>query len=158
MESKKILFVSNNSPFGYGGTSQGLHCFLDAVLELFGREKVVVMTIAEVQVPQSYQDIKTLRIPRRGRIGQIIGFVTGNLRRFTVPLINYMKIHKEDYELCIINGSLMGKAVKALSEMQVRTAVIFHNYEIEFHKDNRTIESFKGHYLGAIRKSEKMSL
>ena len=157
MDTKKILFISNNSPFGYGGASQGLHCFLDAVLEIFGRDKVVVMTVAEAKVPQEYKDIQVIKIPKRNMIGQIVGFLMGNLRRFTTPLIKYMKLHHDEYELCIINGSLMGKAVKALSKMQLRTAVIFHNYEIEFHRDNRTIESFKGHYLGAIRKSERIS-
>lgn len=157
MVNKKVLFVAINSPFGYGGGSQGHHCFLDAVLEIFGRDKIVVMTVAEVKVPQEYQDIQVIKIPRRKIIGQIVGFLMGNLKRFTIPLIKYMKHHHDEYDLCIINGSLMGKAVKALSNMQLRTAVIFHNYEIEYHRDNRTIESFKGHYLGAIRKSERMS-
>lgn len=157
MERKKVLFIANNSPFGYGGASQGLHCFLDAVLEIYGRDKVVVMTVAEADVPQNYQDIQTIKVPRRNKLGQLLGFLTGNLRRFTTPLIKYMREHHAEYEMCIINGSLMGQAVKALSKMDVKTAVIFHNYEIEFHKDNRTPESLKGHYLGAIRRSERMS-
>ena len=157
MERKKVIFIANNSPFGYGGASQGLHCFLDAVLDIFGRDSVVVMTVAEVTVPEQYRDIQTIQIPRRGTVGQLIGFITGNLRRFISPLIAYMKEHHDEYDLCIINGSLMGKAVKALSELKVKTAVIFHNYEVEFHKDNRTIESLNGHYLGAIRRSERMS-
>lgn len=154
---KKVLFVATNSPFGYGGGSQGQHCFLDAVLEIFGRNNVVVMTVSGANVPQSYNDIQLIRVPGRGKIGQIIGFLTGNLRRFSIPLIKHMKRYHDNYEICIINGSLMGNAVKSISKMGVKIAVIFHNYEVEYHKDNRTIESFKGHYLGAIRKSESMS-
>lgn len=155
---KKILFVSATEIFIHGGGAQATHAYLDATLDVFGRENVTVMLGSQVEIPTEYSDLKYIKIKKRSRVQSWWGFFTGALSRMTNPLISYMRKNHNQYDLCIINGSLTGgKAVKIVEKLGVSTIVIFHNFEVEYHKDNKSILCLRGHYMGAIKRAEMLS-
>ena len=154
----RILFVASLNPFANGGGAQATHAYLDAVLDVFGRHNITLMISDTASIPDDYQDLEIIKIPNRNLIFQIIGYLRGYLSRFTEPLVDYLSKNKEKYKLCIINGSLVGgKAIPVLNGLDIKTAVIYHNYEVEYHRDNHTIESLKGHYFGMIKRLEGIS-
>ena len=154
----RILFVASLNPFANGGGAQATHAYLDAVLDVFGRHNITLMISDTASIPDDYQDLEIIKIPNRNLIFQIIGYLRGYLSRFTEPLVDYLSKNKEKYKLCIINGSLVGgKAIPVLNGLDIKTAVIYHNYEVEYHRDNHTIESLKGHYVGMIKRLEGIS-
>lgn len=158
MIDKKVLFVSAVDLFVNGGGAQATHAYLDASIDIFGRENVVVMLGTQISIPKEYEDLKYVRVPARSKVKSCIGFLNGSLSRMTDALLSYLRKHRDEYDICIINGSLTGgKTVKKIEKMGIRTMVIFHNYEVEYHRDNRTIISLKGHFLGAIKRAEKLS-
>lgn len=158
MNNKKVLFVAAVNPFIFGGGSQGQHCFLDATLDIFGRKNVDVMLAEESVIPKEYGDINCIFIPRRSKVQRIVQYFEGYLSRFTKPLIKYMKQHSNEYSHCIVNVSQTGgKAIPIINKLNVKTVVIFANYEVEYHKDNKTIESLYGHFLAGIKYVERIS-
>lgn len=153
---KKKLFVASLNPFLNGGGSQATRAYLDATLDLFGNENVRVMIGDEYKILEEYKDLHYITVPKRSLIEKSYEYFWGYLSRFTLPLYNYLVDHKDDYDVCIINGSLTcGRKTKSINELGIKTITIFHNYEIEYHKDNRTKESLYGHYLGIIKDLEK---
>ena len=150
---KRILYVATVNPFVRGGGSQATLAYLDSVIELFGVKNVDVMIPDETIIPKEYQNnIKYIRIKNRG-IEKYFQYINGYLSRFTKPLINYLTDNKKDYLLCIMNGSIKsGNAVKEINKLGIKTVVIHHNNEIEYHYDNKTIESLGGKFIFAIKK------
>jgi hypothetical protein len=154
----RILFVAAIDMFVNGGGAQGTHAYLDATLDIFGRDSVTVMVGDQVGIPKEYSDITFVKVPKRSSIESYVGFFTGNMSRMTKPLIEYVKTHHDEYKYCIINGSLTGgRAVKIIESYGIKTIVIFHNYEVEYHRDNKSKVSLHGHYLGSIKRAEELS-
>ena len=152
----RILYIASISPFEKGGGSQAVLCFLDSVLEVYGRNKVDVFTIEETVVPESYQDINFIKIKKRSILARFIGVPFGYIRRLTKPLMSYVKKYSNNYRICIINyGDVAGKAVPYINKQGIKSVVIHHNYEVQYHGDNKTIESFGGYFLGAIKRAER---
>lgn len=154
----KILFVASLNPFANGGGAQATHAYLDACLDIYGSSNVSLMIDDTALIPNEYQNLEVIRVPNRNLINQSIGYLRGFLSRFTESLLDYLVKNREQYKLCIINGSLVGgRAIPKINNLGIRTAVIYHNYEVEYHRDNRTTESLKGHYLGMIKRLEGLS-
>lgn len=156
--AKKILFVASVNPFGRGGGSQATHAYLDGALEVYGRKNVVLMIVDEVSIPVNYKDIDIIKVHIRSLSSRCVGYLRGYMSRFTEPLMKYLSDNKENFSICIINGSLTGgKAIPYINSLGIKTVVIYHNYELEYHRDNHSLESLKGHYFGMIKKLEGLS-
>lgn len=155
---KKVLYIATCPPFSSGGGSQATRAYMDAVLDIFGRKNVDVMLFEDAFIPENYQDICYIKVPSIALHKQALYFIRGYLSRLTLPLIEYLKNHKDDYNLCIINSGLVGgKAVPFISSLGIKTVVIHHNYEVEFRRDNKSMETLNGHYLGLVKRIERMS-
>ncbi len=152
----KVLYVTSGSPFDIGGGSQANRCWFDAVLDIFGRENVDVFIEDTAKIPNNYSNVHYIKIPARNRGRQIVEYFFNYLTRFTRPLMSYMRENKNKYDICIISGGLAaGKAVPYLVKNNIPTIVIHHNYEVEYHRDNKTLECLYGYYLSAVKYVEK---
>ena len=155
---KRVLFIATCPPFSSGGGSQATRAYMDAVLDIFDRKNVDVMLFENAYIPENYQDICYIKVPSIALHKQALYYIRGYLSRFTLPLIEYMNNHKKDYNLCIINSGLVGgKAVPIIHSLGIKTVVIHHNYEVEFRRDNKSVETLNGHYLGLVKRIERMS-
>ncbi len=158
MDNNKAMFVAACNPFEKGGGSQATLAYLDATIEVFGSKNVTLMISNTSVIPDRYKEIEIIKVPIRSHFKRNIDYLRGYLSRFTLPLMKYLYNNKSLYQYCIINGSLTGgKAIPYINKLGIKTVVIYHNYEVEYHKDNRTVESLKGHYLGVIKRIEGLS-
>lgn len=156
MINKRVLFLATVNPFELGGGSQANRCYLDATLDIFGSENVDVMIADEVNISPEYNKNSFIRISERTNYEKITGIFEGFYSRFTKALILFIRKNKDKYGLVIINGGVpAGKAVRKVRDEGIKTIVIHHNYEVEYHRDNKTVESFGGHYLRGIIKAER---
>ena len=153
--STKVLFVAGIPPFYRGGGSQATQSYLDATMDIYGRENVDVMIDDTLNIPSDYSDINYIKVPIRTKTNRIIEYAMSYLSRFTRPLISYIDQNPNKYDLCIISGGVAaGKSVQHLRKAGVRVVVVHQNYEVEYHKDNKSLESLGGRYLGAIKRAE----
>ena len=150
---KRVLFIASVNPFLRGGGPQAIMSYCNSILELFGESNVDVMIPDEAVIPEEYtRNINYIRIKIRGK-EKYMQYFKGYLSRFTKPLVEYLTKNKSDYSICIINGGVTaGLAVKQISKLGIKTVVIHHNNEIEYHLDNKTTESLRGKFVYAIKK------
>ena len=154
----KVLYVSNTDAFASGGGPQAVHAYLDAVIDIYGKENVTLMVAENCQIPEAYSFLDVFFVPNRNKIAILSGLFVGKLSRFTDSIIEFLKSKKNEYSVCVINGGLTGgNIIRQVNGMGIKTVVIHHNYEVEYHKDNNTIFSFFGHYIGFVKKAEKES-
>ena len=102
----RVLYVALLNPFVSGGGSQATRAYMDATLEIFGRNKVDVMVNKGVLVPDKYKGINFIFVPQRPKLLSYVLFSFGVLGRFAVYVARYLNSHREQYQCCIINGSL----------------------------------------------------
>ncbi|MFA7628485.1 MAG: hypothetical protein WCY37_03720 [Candidatus Dojkabacteria bacterium] len=152
---KRILFVSSVNLFKTGGGGQATLAYLDSIIDIYGRDNVDVMIPSECDIPKDYQNINYVRIDKRNRYIKYFYYFQGILSRFTIPIIKYISTHRKEYSICIINGGVVaGKSIRKINKNGVKTVVIHHNHEFEYHLDNKSLESLKGHFMYYIKKTE----
>lgn len=154
----KVLYVSNTDAFASGGGPQAVHAYLDAIIDIYGRANVTLMVADNCQIPEAYSFLDVVFVPDRNKMTIISGLFVGKLSRFTDSIVEFLKSKKNEYSVCVINGGLTGgKVIRQVNDLGIKTVVIHHNYEVEYHKDNKTIYSFYGHYIGFVKKTERKS-
>lgn len=152
----KILFVCNCTPFEYGGGSQATTAYLDAVLDIYGRENVDVLCIEGMKVLEGYKDINYIYVPSRTRLTSMVGMLRGVMGRFAEPAYKLLYGNPDTYSLCIYNcGRESGWVAKRVKNLSVKFATIHHNQEVEYCMDNKTMDTLGGRYGGFVFRAEK---
>ena len=137
----KVLYVSSANPFSYGRGSQANRAYLDATMDYYGRENVILMVSEDIDIPDSYSDLTCVKVKERSLLSKIIGTFRGNLSRFVIPIIKYVRKHMDEVSVCIVPGSVViGKATSVLRKLGVKT-----------------VKRFKGHWLTGIRCCERIA-
>lgn len=153
--NKRILFLSYVDLFKHGGGAQATLSYLEAVLELYGRQNVDVIVPEEVTIVEKYQDICFIKVEHSSKPKIFKQLISGYASRFTGFLINYVRKNHDKYSLCILNGGVSaGVAVSSINKLGIKTAVIHHNYEVEYHMDNKSIYTFGGRIKYLIAQAE----
>ena len=152
--TNKILYIASLNPFVSGGGAQATLAYMESVLDVYGRANVDIMIPEECVILPEYRDLQYIKVRRRNLFKRCFDYIFGNLSRFTNCIVKTVK--KNNYSLCIINGGVIaGNVVKIIKRQGTRVVVIHHNHEPEYHADNKTIESLKGHFLYFIKNAEK---
>lgn len=152
----KVLFIASCNPFIKGGGSQAVLAYMESVVDIYGTENVDIMIPQECIIPSRYANLGYIKVKKRKAFEKYFDYIVGNLSRFTIPITKAVK--RKRYSICIINGGVIaGNAVTKLKKQGIKVAVIHHNYEPEYHADNKTIESLNGHFLYYIAKAEKIA-
>lgn len=124
----KVLFVSFTDAFASGGGPQAVHAYLDATIDIYGKEKVTLMVAENCQIPEEYKFLDVVLVPNRSKMSQILGIFLGDLSRFTAAIFKFLKSNRDDYSICIINGGLTaGKIIRSINCIGIKTFVIHHN-------------------------------
>ena len=152
----RVLFVTFLDPFQSGGGPQATRAFMDATIEIFGRNKVDIMACEGIAIPKDYQDINFIFVPQRPKWLAYLLFPFGILGRFAKPLAKCVNGKNSVYDYCIINGCMeAGHCFKNAKSSKVKKIVIHHNMEVKFNMDNKTILTLKGRWPYTLRQAEK---
>lgn len=154
--SGRVLFVTVLDPFKSGGGPQATRAFMDATIDIFGRNKVDIMTCEGIAIPKDYRDINFIFVPQRPKWLAYLLFPFGILGRFARPLAKCVNVKDSIYDYCIINGCMeAGYCFKKAKSSKVKKIVIHHNMEVKFNMDTKTVLTLKGRWPYTLRQSEK---
>lgn len=149
---QRILYVANCIPFEHGGGSQATTAYLDAVLDIFGRNQVDVMLSDKTVIPSSYKDVNFIKIPQRNKWFSRVGFLIGKMGRFVDPAYKFLKTNEDVYSHCIFNcGRESGWLAYKLRSSKIKIVTIHHNQEVEYCMDNKTLDTLYGHWPYTVR-------
>ena len=155
---ERVLYVAPLNPFMPGGGSQATRAYMDATLEIFGRNKVDVMVNKGVLVPDKYKGINFIFVPQRPKLLSYVLFSFGVLGRFAVYVARYLNSHREQYQCCIINGSLeSGWCFKHVEDSGVEKVTIHHNQEVKYCMDTKNILTLRGKWPYMVLQAEKIA-
>ena len=148
-----ILFVTRHNPYIRSGGGLATKAFINAFSKLFCN-KLDLIIADNCITDDSIQVANIYKASQRSSLKRFVSLFTGHLHRFT-PLVNKV-ITENEYNICILDGSIIGgDLVESLNRKGIFTITIHHNYEPDYHKDNKSVESFKGHFLYHIKNNER---
>lgn len=153
---KKIIFITRHDPSKLGGGSFATRAYLEALNKIyFNRVTLFVCNDFDENI-LVYKSAEVIKVPARSNTKAILGIFTGKLTRFQVAINDWLNKNNENLGLVIFDGSIIGGTYcDVFKRCNCKTVTIHHNYEIEYHKENRSIESLKGYFFYWIKKLEK---
>lgn len=150
-----ILFITRHDPYVRSGGGLATKAFINAFSYLYP-SKVDVLLADNCNIDNSVNARQIIKVKSRSFISRALSLITGSLHRFktkTKSLIN-----SSSYDICILDGSIVsGDMVEYINKKNIKTITIHHNYEPQYHKENKTLDSFKGHFLYYIKRNEKQA-
>ena len=143
MKQNKILYVATVDMYSNTGGGLATRAFYNAYLKVFP-ERVVLMHAEEYYKGIESRD-KIVLTKKRGNIYKTLNFLRGHVHRFYPEITSFLKMHREEFSECIINGGVYaGDSIESIKKMGIKVTVIHHNFERQYHLDNKTIASFYG--------------
>lgn len=139
MKDLRVLFITNQDPNGVGGGEFASHAHLRAFSEISrGNIDICIADNCRDMDP----DIKVnrvFRIPPRGRVHRLLSPFTGELHRYTRAVEDIIKKHGHEYNLCVLDHSLLcSTLIPIVKAAGLKIVVIHHNFEREYFSDNIT--------------------
>lgn len=151
-----VLFVAMLNPFLTGGGSQATRAYLDATLEVFGRENVDIMTNEGVVIPSQYKDVHFIFVPQRHKLLAYFLFPFGVLGRFAKAATKQLNDNEGEYSYCIFNGGMeSGWCFKHIKSSKVKKVTIHHNQEVKYNMDMKTVLTLGGRWPYTLRVVER---
>lgn len=141
---KRILYISHADLYARTGGGLASLCYLNALKIIFGKEIDIIAPDESLNKidDKSYNHIG---IPRRSKIKGLISILKGELHRFYPAIKTFIDTNYQKYDICVINGGMYaGDMIDFIQDKNIKVVVIHHNYEPEYHKDNKTAPSFYG--------------
>lgn len=149
----KILFITRHNPYVRSGGGLASKAFIKAFAKLYSNNLDLIIADNCI-VDESIHVSKIYKAKQRNLFQRVISIITGQLHRFG-SLVKKVVI-ENNYDICVLDGSIIaGDLVKWLNKRGIFTITIHHNFEPDYHKDNKSIESFKGHFLYHVRNNER---
>ena len=153
---KKIVFVTRNNPTFIGGGSFATRAYLEALNKIYPEQVVLFVADSYEENILSYESSEIIKVPPRKRLTAILGILIGKLTRHDTAIISWLNLNKDKVDVVIFDGSIIGGSfINVFKKLNCRLVTIHHNHEVEFHKENKSIDSIKGYFLYWIKKFEK---
>lgn len=151
---KQILFISTVNLHERNGGALATLAYYNALRYVYG-DKVDLALPAEY-CHGNYAD--AIPVPKRNRLIVYLGFFKGRFHRYKDFLYSFLQRNSERYSLVVINGGFYaGDMIDMFHFWGIKVIVIHHNYEPEYHLDNRTLPTFWGLTSYFVAKNEKNS-
>ena len=149
---KQILFIAAANLHERNGGALATLAYYNAFRYLY-KGKVDLALPAEYCY-DNFAD--AIPVPKRNRIITYLAFFKGRFHRYKDFLYSYLKSNSERYDLVVINGGFYaGDMMDMFHSLGIKIIVIHHNYEPEYHLDNRTLPTFGGLTSFFVAKNER---
>ena len=128
--------------------------YFEAFKRVFG-DRIVLMHAKEYY---KGKEPNVVLHPTSSLLKKMYYFLCGHVHRFYPYLNTYLLRNREKYSLCIINGGVYaGDSIEKIKKTGIPVWVIHHNFEREYHKDNKTKASYWGISTYWVNKWERKS-
>lgn len=154
MEQRILYVTTNNDISKKNGGGLATLAYYNAVSNLYP-EKVDLMHMPIFDDNHPFKG-KCIEItPQRNKIKILISILSGRFYMYNF-IKSFLSEYSKNYNLCIINGGVYaGSVIKLFKDKGIKVVVIHHNYERNFHLENKTINSLKGLYPFQIIRNER---
>ena len=151
---KQILFVATTNLQERNGGALATLAYYNAFRHLYG-------DMVDLALPAEFCQgnfAAAIPVPKRNRLSTYLTFFKGSFHRYKDFLYNHLQRNSERYGLAVINGGFYaGDMVGMFHSFGIKVIVIHHNYEPEYHLDNRTLPTFGGLTSYFVAKNERMA-
>jgi glycosyltransferase involved in cell wall biosynthesis len=156
MEEKPIVFITRHDPSQSGGGSYATRAYLEALIELYPY-RVCLFTGSSFNEQKIYGHEKLaeiIRVPGRSLLQFVAGLIKNRYTKFENILERWLKKNKPEF--AILDGGIIGGSyAKLLKDSKAKVYTIHHNQEVEYNRDNKTMDTLRGYYMGWVEKVEK---
>lgn len=153
---KKIVFITRHDPTKIGGGAFATRAYLEALSCIYPKRVVLFVADSYQSNVLKYPPYEIVKVPPRPLYQSIPGIFLGKLTRFEKVFTNWMKENGTSVSKVVFDGGIIGGTfISAIKKYACETITIHHNYEYEYQKENKSIESLKGKFLYWIQKFEK---
>lgn len=159
MEKKnkgKIVFITRNHPSDFGGGNNATRAYLEALVKLYPNRVTLFVTDNFNPNVLNYVPNEIIKVKPRFKLVAIFGVFFGKLTRFEKSVSNWLSKNKNNIDFVVFDGGIIGGTYcDIFQKNNCKCITIHHNYEVDYHKENKSIESLKGYFLFWIKFLEK---
>lgn len=146
---KRILYFAPMDMGKRHGGGMASKAYYDALCWLYP-DRVDLMLPQEFCVGL-YAD--AIAVPPRSRVRALL---SGSLHRYRSFMCDYLQRNAHLYSVCVLNdGFRAGDMMDMIQGFGLKTLVIHHNFEREYHMGSKSIFTFGGHYAGLVVRNER---
>ncbi len=156
----RTLFITRTNPFLKNGGAYATKAYIDGFKDLSADFTLMLPDNCTDNRAQ-YVDTHIIKVPERSLIDKLLFPITGVSHRFIPYIYNLAKLNCNfsDYDTIVLNGGVLsGSMIKFFKTLNKKVITLHHNVEVNYHIDNRTIDSFWGYNSHFVRKNEKRAL
>jgi hypothetical protein len=148
----RILFITRHDIFQRSGGGLASRAFINALSDIYSDVDVVLPDNCSFDSSINNQLYK---VPKRNFL-KYINALFGNLHRFKRYVKKFLSLNYNNYMFCVFDGSIVaGDLVDYVNRLNIKTITMHHNYERDYHVDNKSPESFYGIFPYYIIRNEK---
>ncbi|MDR7210675.1 glycosyltransferase [Flavobacterium piscis] len=156
MTEEPILFITRHDPSQSGGGCYATRAYLEALIELYPQRVCLFVgsSFNEYKI-HGYENLREIiRIPGRSLLQFARGMIKNSYTKFEDALEKWLKNNRPEF--AILDGGIIGGSyVKCLKGCQAKVYTIHHNQEVEYNRDNKTMDTLRGKYMGWVKAVEK---
>lgn len=155
LADKRVLYITRTDPSIRGGGSQAARAFIMGFSNLYPG-KVDLIMADSCKMDHFNLPVTFYLVPSRNLFSRYLSILTGSLHRFKGYVSNFLSQKKDSYFMCVFDGSLIaGDMVDYIDSLGIKTITIHHNYEKEYHMDNKSVECFRGIFPYYVIRNER---
>ncbi|GAB7257505.1 glycosyltransferase [Polaribacter sp. OB-PA-B3] len=153
---KKIVFITKHDPTKIGGGAFATRAYLEALNKIYPKQVVLFVADSYEENVLSYESSKIIKVLPRTKFSAILGILIGKLTRFDTVIKSWANKNKDNLDTVVFDGSVVGGSfINIFKKFNCKLVTIHHNYEVEYQKENKSIETIRGNFLFWIKKFEK---
>ena len=149
---KQILFISTVNLHTRNGGALATLAYYNAFKHLYSGK-------IDLALPAEYcygKFAEAIPVPRRNSFVTYSKIFVGHFHRYRSFFNNYLRKYYTRYDLVVINGGFYaGDMVEMFQSYGLKVIVIHHNYEPEYHLDNKTLPTLGGITSYFVAKNER---
>lgn len=152
----RILFISKDNPFGWGGGNYATHAYLKALSDL-SDGNIDVFISKGLKIDPELKVRRYYETPERSVISRLTSMFTGYLHRHVTAVRQRLNEPDSVYDLIVFNNSKTSTGLLKLAKKKGHVVTIHHNVELEFVRDNTTNPILRKILVHHVTKAERMS-
>lgn len=150
---KRILFIATTNLHERNGGALATLAYYNAVKSQSGR-------LVDLALPSEYCHglyATAISVRKRNRFRSIFKILLkGRFHRYKDFFSKYLQEYHNRYSMVIINGGFYaGDMVEMFHAYNIKVLVIHHNYEPEYHLDNKTLPTLGGLTSYFVKRNER---
>lgn len=138
--NNKVVFITKHNPSSKSGGAYATRAYLEVFVKLYNHVTLFVADSFNNDL-LNLEIHEIIKVKARNKVKGLLDLLFGRLTRFEKSLKSW-KINNSS-DIVVLDGGIIGGTFIRQFRKE-KTITIHHNFERDYHSDNKTIESFKG--------------